>query len=549
MRVTILQTSDLHGHLLPWDYYREREDDRGLARVVTRVRQIRKENPNTLLLDAGDTIQGSPLAFLHARRADGRKDPMAEAMSAAGYDAMAVGNHEFNFGLGVLRKAESESRFPWLSANTRKLDGSPAFPEYLVKTVGGVRIGILGLTTPNVPGWEPEPNRAGLKWEDPPVTARRLVPLLRGKERCDFVVVLIHSGPEIDLQTGVPDGTGNENRVAALAREVPGIDLLLTGHTHRQIPLTWIVPAPDGAVKIASAKSPATIGSVPVIQPGAWGDVLARVDVTFQKQGTGYTVASLTGELLPSSGSVAADPEIVRIAEPYDRAARAYLDEDVAEALEALPAERARLQDTPLLDLINDTQLEASGADLSITSLLPGGRYAGLPKGVLKVRDVFQLYPYENQLVMVEIDGATLKACLEHAAEFYGQASFENGRLLLKPKAGMISYNFDVLQGASYHIDPAAPVGSRVSDLRVKGKPVAAGDRFTMAVNSYRAQGGGGYTMLKGARIVKVFADEIRDLLIDRMRRLKKVEPRMDENWVLAPRVEWSPDSFSSRAH
>ncbi|HEV8267766.1 MAG TPA: metallophosphoesterase, partial [Thermoanaerobaculia bacterium] len=200
VRLTILQTSDVHGHLLPWDYARGAPDEAGLSRIATRVKAIRKEAPNVLLLDAGDTIQGTPIEYLHAKKLDSGPDPMAEAMSRLRYDAMSVGNHEFNFGMAVLRKAEKESSFPWLSANTRKAsDGSAAFPEYIVKTLGGIKVGVLGMTTPNIPNWEPEANRAGLVWEDPVKTAARLVPVLREKERCDLVVVLIHSGPEVDL--------------------------------------------------------------------------------------------------------------------------------------------------------------------------------------------------------------------------------------------------------------------------------------------------------------------------------------------------------------
>ncbi|HVO50232.1 MAG TPA: bifunctional UDP-sugar hydrolase/5'-nucleotidase [Thermoanaerobaculia bacterium] len=520
--VTILETTDLHGHLLPWDYQRAQPSDDGLARVATRIGAIRREAPNVLLLDAGDTIQGTPIEFLHAKDPAKGPDPMAEAMSALKYDAMAVGNHEFNFGLAVLRKAEKESSFPWLSANTRnKADGSAAFPEYLVKTVGGVRIGILGLTTPGIPHWEPVRNRPGLVWEDPVDAAKRLVPVLRGKEKCDFVVALIHSGPEVDLKTGAPDGTDDENRVVAVSK-VPGIDLLLTGHTHRRIPLT-------------------RINGVPMIQPGRWGDVLARVDVTFETAGGAPKVTDVSAELLPSDSSVATDPVVAAIAAPHDAAARAYMDEVVATADEDFPGARARIEDTALLDFVNDAMREATGADLAMTSLLPG-RFEGFRKGPIRVRNVYTLYPYENQLVEIEVDGATLKACLEHAAEFYGSAAWEDGKLVLKPKDGMIPYNFDVVQGATYRIDPTAPVGSRIKDLAFKGRPVQASDRFTLAVNAYRAQGSGGYKALQGAKVVKEVPDEIRELLIEKLRRLGHIRPETDHNWVVAPDAAWAPD-------
>ncbi len=530
--VTFLETSDVHGNLLPWDYLRNRPSDVGLARVATRVAAVRRETPNVVLLDGGDTIEGAPPEYLQARRArfadllaeEGAPDadPMMRAMSAMGYDAMAVGNHEFNFGLDVLRKAQKDASFPWLSANTRRSrDGSAAFAEYVVKAVGGVRVGILGLTTPNIPRWEPEPNRPGLSWEDPIATAKRLVPVLRGKERCDAVVVLFHSGLEADPVTGVPDGTGDENRVVALAREVPGIDLILAGHSHRRIPLT-------------------RVAGVPVLQPGRWGEALARVDVAFEKAGSRWKVAEVRGALLPSEESVAADAAVAAIAAPFDRAARRWLDESVAEAVEPFPAARARLEDTALLDLVNDVQLRATGADLSMTSLLPGGRYEGLPKGRVTVRDVFALYPYENQLVVVEIDGAQLKACLERAAEYFGGASFEEGKLVLTPASNSIPYNFDVVQGATYRLDPFAPVGQRVKELSFRGRPVGPTDRFTMAVNSYRAQGGGGYSALRNAKVVKSIPVEIRDLLIERLRESGKLVPASDQNWCVAPDAVWA---------
>lgn len=520
--ITVLETSDLHANLLPWNYARGTEGDWGLARVATRVRAIRAATPNVLLLDGGDTIQGAPIGWLEARRPAGGPHPMAVAMNALGYDAMAVGNHEFNFGLEVLHRARKDSRFPWLSANTRRAsDGSAAFPEYLVKEVGGVRVGVLGLTTPNIPGWEPAANRPGLSWEDPVVTAKRLVPLLRGKLGCDVVVVLFHSGLEADPETLEPNGTAHENRVVALAQDVPGIDLILTGHAHRKIPLT-------------------RVHGVPVVQPGRWGEVLARVDLVVERDGRGSKVVEAKGELLPSDASLATDPEIAAIAKPYHEKAIAYLNEPVAVATGPFPGERARLEDTALLDLINETQLAATKADLSLTSLLPF-RFDGWEAGPLTIRQVYALYPYENQLVVVEIDGARLRGILEHAATYYGKAEWRDGQLVLAPDPGMTPYNFDVLQGASYRVDPTAPVGHRVTELRFRGRDVKDDDRFSLAVNSYRAQGSGGYTALKGTKVLRTYNDEIRELLVERLRGLGKVEPVTDDNWTLAPRTSWAP--------
>ena len=520
--VTVLQTSDLHANLLPWNYARGAAADWGLARVATRVRQIRSSSPNVLLLDGGDTIQGVPTAWLEARRPEGGPHFMAAAMNALRYDAMAVGNHEFNFGLEVLRRAQRESAFPWLSANTRnETDGSAAFPELLVKELGGVRVGVLGLTTPNIPGWEPAANRPGLSWEDPVETARRLVPVLRTQKRCDAVVVLFHSGLEADPVTGEPNGTDHENQVVRLAKEVPGVDLILTGHTHRKIPLT-------------------RVHGVPVTQPGRWGEAVARVDLVLERRGRRARVVEVRGELLDSDGALETDPEIAEIAKKPHERALAYLNEPIVTASGPFPGGRARLEDTALLDLINETQLAATGADLSLTSLLPF-RFDGFAAGPVTVRQVYALYPYENQLVVLEIDGARLRAVLEHAASFYGEAEWRDGRLLLAPRPGMTPYNFDVLSGATYRIDPTAPLGSRVKELRFRGRDVRDDDRFTLAVNSYRAQGAGGYAALKGAKLLRSYADEVRELLVERLRNAGTIHPSTDRNWIVAPGTDWAP--------
>src|ERR1700741_3461974 len=201
VQITILGTTDLHGNILPVDYYTNKPDNRGLAKIATLIKRVRKEQPNVLLIDSGDTIQGSPLESFHGRKNNKPPDPMMLIMNSLNYDAMTVGNHEYNFGLKVLEKARSEAKFPWLSANTYdKAKPQTHYKPYIVKEVAGVRIGILGLTTPGIPNWDNPPNYAGLEFHDPVPEARKWVSILREQEKADGVVIAMHMGLGEDLR-------------------------------------------------------------------------------------------------------------------------------------------------------------------------------------------------------------------------------------------------------------------------------------------------------------------------------------------------------------
>src|SRR5256714_14962048 len=240
--IVILSTTDMHGRIFPIDYYTNKYDNVGIAKVATLVKDARKDDPDLLLVDSGDTIQGTPLEYFHNKRNNTPPDPMMLTMNALKYDAMAVGNHEYNFGLKVLGKARSEANFPWLSANTyeNKVKGESAnhYQPYIIKEVQGVRIGILGLTTSGIPNWENPPNYEGLVFHETVSEAKKWVPILREKEKADVVVVAMHMGIEEDLRTGMPSPSQlpNENPAIAIARQVPGVDVILMGHTHREVP-------------------------------------------------------------------------------------------------------------------------------------------------------------------------------------------------------------------------------------------------------------------------------------------------------------------------
>ncbi|MCA1816255.1 MAG: bifunctional metallophosphatase/5'-nucleotidase, partial [Acidobacteria bacterium] len=383
--ITIIATTDLHGNLLPVDYYTNKPDARGLAKAATIIRAARKENPSgTLLLDSGDTIQGTPLEYFHNRMNDAPPDPMMLSMNALAYDAMAVGNHEYNFGLGVLEKARHEARFPWLSANTYKRGtNETAYQPYIVKELNGVRVGVLGLTTPGIPSWENKENYAGLEFREPVAEARKWVEVLRGKERCDLVVVAMHMGLEEDLRTGevTPGQAPNENEGVAIAEQVKGIDLILLGHTHREI-------------------SSLTINGVLLTQANYWAHHVSRADIYLEKDERGrWRVAAKQAHTTPVTDATAVDPELAKLAEPYDRETQGWLARVVGESPAEMSAADASFRDTPILDLIQRVQMDVGHADVSmVANFNPRAR---LQKGAVTVRDIAGLYIYENTLVVI----------------------------------------------------------------------------------------------------------------------------------------------------
>jgi 2',3'-cyclic-nucleotide 2'-phosphodiesterase (5'-nucleotidase family) len=442
-------------------------------------------------------------------------------MNRVGYDAMAVGNHEFDFGRERLARSRAEAQFPFLSANIRdEKTGETAFAPYVVKTVAGLRIGILGLTTPLIASWEPTSRVAGLRFEDSVEAAARWVPILRGKERCDLVVVLVHEGFERSLETGEERGGGDENQAYAIATKVPGIDLLLTGHTHTVI-------------------EPRRLGTTWVSQPGRFGNALTRFDVAFGRSGKGWSVSSIHGENRPMK-SVEPDPEIVRLATPAHGAAMAKLGESVARLSVALDARDARVRDTAILDWLHDVQLREGKAQISFASLLPGTLPPWTP-GPLTVRQIWSFYPYENTLVTVRATGRQIRDALERAARCISGIEETSGGSAWRRNPAVWGYNCDTADGAEYALDPTRAEGERLLYLRRDGKDISDSETFVVALNSYRAAGGGGFRVWKECPRVSESETSLRDLLIADARRRGELAPKTDGNWLLAPSLPEGP--------
>jgi 2',3'-cyclic-nucleotide 2'-phosphodiesterase (5'-nucleotidase family) len=509
-RLIVLHTSDLSGRVHPHDPLADRDLGRGLARISTAVKGIRAEGP-ALLVDSGDTINGSPTQLLAFDRivGDGR-DPMVKAMNALRYDAMAIGNHEFDFGLERLETSRREARFPWLAANVERQDGAPAFDPYIVREIGGVRVGILGLVTPQVPYWL-GPRVAALRFRDTVETSRRFVPVLRGRERCDVVIVLTHEG--IDRGDEPPPGGLAENQAGRIAREVPGIDLVLTGHTH-----TNIAPRREGSAWIS--------------QPGGYGETLTRFDLTLERRGAAWRVADVAGRNLPMKG-VAPDPELVALIETEHRQTMEKLSEFLARVDRPVSAEGARNEDTGILDWLHGVQVREGKADLSFASLLPSTLRPWEKE--VTTRDVWVFYPYENSLVTLRATGKQVRAALERAARCVDGVTFESGVPAWKRNPAIWNYNCDTMEGAEYALDPTKPEGERVLFLRRNGRTVRDEEVFRVAVNSYRASGGGGYFVWRDCPRLLESSRGLREILIEDARRRRALSLAPTRNWFLAP--------------
>jgi len=514
--VVILGTTDMHGRIFPIDYYTNKYENVGIAKIATLVKEARKNDPNLLLVDSGDTIQGTPLEYFHNKRNNTPPDPMMLAMSALHYDAMTVGNHEYNFGLKVLAKARSEAKFPWLSANTynTQVKGDPSnyHTPYIIKEVNGVRVGILGLTTPGIPNWENKPNYEGLEFKETVSEAKKWVPILRAQGQVDLVAIAMHMGIEEDLRTGAksPAQVTNENAAVAIAREVPGVDVILMGHTHRDVPAL-------------------IINGVLLAQANRWASHLARVDVYLEKPSDGrWRVLAKQSRTIPVTEKTALDPEIARLGEAYDKETQDWLGRRIGESSAELTSPDCRFRDSAIIDLIQRAQLEAGKAEVSMAACF--NPQARIPQGPVTVRDIAGLYEYENTLVTLELTGQQLKDALEHSARYF--RLYEPGKSLSELVDSRIpGYNFDVAEGVTYTLDITKPFGQRIQSLRFKGQPLSPMQKLRVVTNNYRVNGGGNYAMYKDAPVVYRSSEEVRELIIDWVEKNKTIPTQVNNNW------------------
>src|SRR5687767_2234306 len=508
--LVVLGTTDIHGRIRGWDYYADSaEAGRGLTRAATVVDSIRAANPGrVLLLDAGDLLQGNPFAYV-AMKQDSVTQIIA-AMNALRYDAMAIGNHEYNYGVPYLERAVSQATFPLLSANTYKPDGSHKFRPWTIVERQGVRVGIIGATTPGVMIWDAENVRGRVRLGDIVDAVRKAAGEV-GAAGADVVIVTVHAGLDEPASydtaaTGLP----GENVSGRIAKDIPGIDLIVYGHSHKE-------------------QKGLHIGQTLLVQPRNWATSVGVARLTLSRTNSGWKVATSRGETIPVRGRTE-HPAILAASAATHRATVTYANTVIGTTPVTWRGDSARLKDTPIIDLILDVQMKATGADLSSTAAFTLD--AKLDSGEITVAEMAQLYPYDNTLRAIRITGRQLKDYLEYSSRFY--TGVANGRPTVDPQVP--GYNFDIVAGATYALDLTKPIGSRVTSLMVKGRPVSDTDTFTLALNNYRQSGGGGFSMIKDAPVVYDKQEEIRQLLIDEVQKRKNIRPGdfFTQNWSLS---------------
>jgi len=491
LQIQVLSTADLHGRILARDPFTLQPANQGWARLASLIREKKAANAATLLVDSGDTISGDPVNYVRNRLKPELPEPSIAIMNALGYNAMVVGNHDYDYGFPLLRSVEEQAKFPLLSANAVYADtGKPVFTPYVMVEVKGIRVGILGLTMAAVPRTAEARNIDGLKFLDPVATAQEFVPRLRTTEKADLVLVVIHGGIGKDS-----DSSLGGSPITLLAQKVHGIDLILAGHSHE-----------SSATRVAG---------VPVIQAQGYGQSLAIAEIHLKEIKHTFTartwaVQDCQVRVERPGPTTPDDPEVLALTEPLRTATEAYLNTFVTNLSDDLDGRWNSMEDTALMQLYHTVMRKAVGAQLSAASS-PGSRIF-IPKGATSVRQFYALAPYEDRVARIALTGAQVRAYLEHAARFYSR-SYE--AQLFAP--GARPQSFDTIAGVKYALDLSKPVGQRVAKLEYQGSPVKDDQIFTLALSTFRLTGGDGYMAAIGfkGQAERISNDSVRNLILE----------------------------------
>lgn len=479
--IRILHVNDLHGFAEPFRPYRGETLVGGIAFMAARIEELRREKPSVVLA-AGDMLFGNDWANLF------QGESVVAAMNAIGFDAMAVGNHEFDLGPKVLAERVAECRFPVLGANVAGLN---MVRPYVLKEIAGVRVAIIGVTTERTPLFTHPRNVTGLTFVAPGPTVHTLLKEIA--HRADVVVVLSHLGFPADR---------------ALAESVPGIDLIVGGHTHTRV------------------SAPVLVGTTFIVQAWEYGRALGVVDLAVRK-GKVMLVRGWLEEITPGAGR--GNPAVADVVRRFAEKMDDSLNEVIGETEVPLDGEQVRQRETNLGDLVADSMREAAGAEVAITN--GGGIRGSIAKGRITKRDIYRVLPFDNYIIALRLNGAQIREVLEHGVS--GRDTGEG--------------KFPQVSGVKFSYRPSAPPGARIAEIFVEGAPIELDREYLVATNDFMAAGGDGYGMfgaalassgqgtavgqglMHGGRVVYTNAGRwMRDVVADSIREKRRIAPITD---------------------
>lgn len=537
VNLKIVQTTDVHGNYFPFDFISRVPAGGSLARVDAYVSQLRDSvgRDNVLLFDNGDILQGQPTAYYYNFIDTVSPHVAAEVMNYMGYDAAAIGNHDVETGHKVYDRWASQLAMPLLGANVIDVaTGEPYFTPYTVIERNGVKIAVLGMLTPAIPAWLPENLWSGLRFDDMVDAARKWIPIIQQKERPDAIIGLFHSGKDSEKLTG----DYRENASLLVAREVPGFDAVLFGHDHTRF--SDVVTGPGGE-------------RVVVLNPANNARSVAQLNLDFKLDDQGRVVSkNISGEIVDVD-TIAPDPAF----EERFAAARSAVDDFVSRQVGVATGDfstrDAYFGPSAFIDLVHELQLEITGADVSFAA--PLSFDARISEGPVYVSDMFKLYKYENMLYTMRMTGREIKDYLEESYSLWTDRMHSPSDHLLLLTDGNAakgdyaklrnpSYNFDSAAGISYTVDVTRPKGEKITILSMAdGTPFSLDADYTVAVNSYRGNGGGDL-LTKGAgipaselssRIIRSTDKDLRYYLMQAIERRGVIIPEIITRWSFIP--------------
>jgi 2',3'-cyclic-nucleotide 2'-phosphodiesterase/3'-nucleotidase len=522
--LTLIETTDIHGAIFPYNFIKAAPMKNSLAQIATIIAKERAEPGNeVVLLDDGDALQGQPPVYFYNFQKTDVPHIWGQALNALGYDAVGVGNHDIEAGHAVYDRLYSEVKAPVLCANAVKADGTPYFKPYTVIVRQGVKIAVLGMITPKIPDWLPPQFWTGMSFVDMVETAKKWVPIIQAKEKPDLLIGLFHAGVDYTFGGASIDTPCNENAAQLVAQLVPGFDIILAGHDHQG----W-----DGQGWDPIAKK-----KIDVTGPGgqrvyiygarnaAANAAVIKVDLAWDEAAKKWN-KTISGSLESTDGVEPDRAFLASFQGAFDEV-KAWVDRPVGRLAGKISTRDSMFGDSAFVDLIHRIQLELSAdpamglkkADVSFAApLTPDATIPSSADGTMYVRDMFNLYQYENFLYTMDMTGQQIKDFLEYSYKLWLATMPNEGDHLIaltKDKDGKTvtaapTYNYDSAAGIVYTVDVSQPAGSRVSISGfADGRPFDSAATYTVAINSYRGQGGGGH-LTAGAGMDKTAVQKLR---------------------------------------